>query len=223
MTRSRHRRPRSPLALPRLPLPRLAAAGVVSAVGLALTAGGVYAALNATASNTTPQSDASGTLKLVLADNGAGFTTAVSALAPGDTVNRFVNLTNSGTLDASGLTLGVADTVNSKLTTDATNGLKVTVSSCSVAWAPTTGVCSGTTTTLVSSAALATIKSTPATLSSSAVPAGTTTYLRVALNLPDQAETTVNGTLPTGTIQNLTASLTWTFTETQRAATTTTS
>ena len=39
--------------------------------------------------------------------------------------------------------------------------------------------------------------------------------------LPDQNETTTNGTLPGGTIQGLSTTLTFTFSETQRAATTT--
>ena len=40
------------------------------------------------------------------------------------------------------------------------------------------------------------------------------------MTLPDQSETTTNGTLPAGTIQGLSASLTYTFAETQRDATT---
>lgn len=43
------------------------------------------------------------------------------------------------------------------------------------------------------------------------------------MRLPDQNETTVNGTLPANTIQGLSTNLTYTFTETQRAATTTNS
>ena len=41
--------------------------------------------------------------------------------------------------------------------------------------------------------------------------------------LPDQSETTTNGTLPVGTIQGLSASLRWTFEDAQRASTTTNS
>ena len=206
---------------------RLVAAGTLAATGLLVTTGGVYAALNATAFNTTEQASSSGTLKLSLTDNGAGFTTAVSNLAPGDVVNRYVNLANNGTLDAAGLTLGVTDTVNSKLTTDAVNGLRVSVSSCPTAWTPGSGTgsgtCATTATALATNVPLATLKTTASSLSSSPVAAGASLFLRVALNLPDQNETTVNGQLPTGTIQGLNAALTWTFTETQRTATTTTS
>ena len=72
-------------------------AATVAATGLALTTTGVYAALNATAFNSTAQAAGSGTLRLTLADNGAGFVQAVGNLAPGDVVNRHVSLTNAGT------------------------------------------------------------------------------------------------------------------------------
>lgn len=202
---------------------RLAAAAGVAAAGLALTGGGVFAALNATAFNTTAETVGSGTLKLTLADNGAGFTTAIANLAPGDTVNRFINLTNGGTLDATALTLKVADTTgtNSRLTTDATLGLTATVSTCTVAWT-TAGGCGGTTAAAFGPTALATLKTTPGAVLAS-LAAGANAFLKVSLVLPDQPETTTNGVLPSGTIQGLTASLVWTFTETQRTATTTSS
>jgi hypothetical protein len=201
---------------------RLTAAAAVAASGLALTTGGVLAALNATAFNTTAQPVSSGTLRLTLADNGAGFSIALSNLAPGDVANRFVTLTNAGTLDATGLTLGVADTVNSKLTTDAVNGLRVTVSSCPTAWNPTAGTCT-VTPTVISTTPLATLKTTPGALSSATVPAGAAMHLRLAIALPDQTETTVNGVLPSNTTQGTSANLTWTFTQTQRAAVSTNS
>ena len=46
---------------------------------------------------------------------------------------------------------------------------------------------------------------------------------QVEVSLPNQNETTTNGTLPVGTIQGLNASITWTFSEAQRTATTTNS
>ena len=221
----RHRnRVRAPLGTAQIVgRPLLAAA--VAATGVALTATGVYAALNATAFNSTAQATGSGTLRLTLADNGAGFAQAVSALAPGDVVNRYVSLTNGGTLEGRALTLAVADPVGSRLTTDATSGLRVTVSSCPTAWTATSGTCSTTPTTLTAASGvpLATLKTTASTLLAGAVPVGGAVHLQLALALPDQSETTVNGVLPTGTIQGLSASLTWTFAETQRTPTTTTS
>jgi hypothetical protein len=209
----------------RRPNPRLLAAFAVGAAGLAITGGGVYAALNATASNTTAQSASSGVLSLTMANNGAGFSQSVSNLAPGDVVNRYVTLTQGADLAGKDLTLAIADATPTLLTTDATKGLHVTVTQCVGGdWTVTgAGSCTGTgatTQVLATNVALSTLASTPAALSTS-VAAGSTVKLQLALSLPNQNETTVNGVVPTGTIQGLSSALTWTFGETQRTATTT--
>jgi hypothetical protein len=194
----------------------------VAAVGLVLAGGGVYSLLNATAFNTTAQTVTSGTLKLELANNGVGFSTNISNIAPTDVVNRYVSLTNSGTLAAVDQTLTVSATGSTLLTTSAVKGLAATVDKCSVAWTPGTGVCSGTTTNLVPSTPLATLIGSPATLQAT-VAAGNVLNLKISVTLPDQNETTTNGTLPVGTIQGLSTDITWTFDEEQRAGITTNS
>src|SRR5688572_8079461 len=88
---------------------RLLAAFAIGAAGLAITGSGVYAALNATASNTTAQNATSGVLSLTMANNGVGFSQEVSDLAPGDRVNRYVNLIQGADLDGKDLTLKVTD------------------------------------------------------------------------------------------------------------------
>ncbi|MDQ3486070.1 MAG: hypothetical protein M3445_11780 [Actinomycetota bacterium] len=206
---------------------RMVAGAAFATAGLALAGAGVFAGLNATAANTSPQQVNSGTLKLTMAaaTGSAGFTTTLSNVAPGDVVNRYVDLTNGGTLDGQALTLGASDSTPTKLTTDATNGLRVSVTQCSgAAWAVSTGTCGpgGTTSVLANNVAVSSL-SAPATLIAGSVPAGTVLRLQVAISLPNQNETTVNGVLPTSTIQGLTANLTWTFSEAQRAATTTNS
>lgn len=209
----------------RRPAPALIAAGAVAAAGLAITGAGVFAALNATATNTTAQAATSGVLSLQMSTNSAGFTQAVSNLAPGDTVNRYVTLTQGADLDGKALTLAVTDATPTLLTTSATKGLKVTVTQCSVAWTISSGTCgSGGTSTVLGTAgtALSAIPTaTPEQLVAGAIAAGSTLNLQISLTLPDQTETTVNGSAPTGTIQGLTSALTWTFSETQRTATTT--
>lgn len=200
---------------------RVALAAGVAIVGLLLTGMAVYAGLNADATNTVAQQIDSGTLKLTYADNGAGFTSVAAKMAPGDVVNRYVDLTNGGSLDGQTLTLAAVDSVGSKLSTDATNGLQVSVTDCTVAWNPTTGACSGTAGTPVSGS-LASMATTPLSLASN-VSNGATLHYRVRVTLPDQNETVTNGTLPAGTIQGLSADITWTFNELQRTATTTTS
>jgi hypothetical protein len=48
--------------------------------------------------------------------------------------------------------------------------------------------------------------------------------LQVSLTLPDQAEATVNGRVPTAnTVQGLSTAITWTFSESQRTGATTSS
>jgi spore coat-associated protein N len=209
------------------PSPRLIAAFAVGAAGLAITGGGVYAALNATASNTTAQNASSGVLSLTMADNGTGFSQGISNLAPGDVVNRYVTLTQGGGLDAKDLSLKVSDgtATPTLLTTSDTKGLRVTVKQCVGGdWTVTgAGACTGTgatTAVVVDDVPLSTLATTPDSLAD-AVSAGSTVKLQIALTLPNQDETTVNGVRPTGTIQGLSASLTWTFSETQRTATTT--
>jgi hypothetical protein len=202
---------------------RRTAAGVVFAViGLAITGAGVYAALNATAFNASSQTVSSGTVKLVYADNGAGFSTNITNMAPGDVVNRYVDLSNNGTLAARNLTLSAADATPSNLSTDATNGLHVTVTSCSTVWVPLTGTCTlGLTSVLLTNVPVSSLTSAASTLVSGAL--GAAYQLQFQITLPDQTETTQNGTLPANTIQGLSAAMTWTFGESQRAATTTNS
>lgn len=200
------------------------AAAVVGAAILVATGFGVWATLNATAANATPETVSTGTLKLTLADNGAGFSQSISNLAPGDVVNRYVDLRNIGSLDGQALTMQVAATGSSALISDGstTKAVRVSVNGCSVAWNATAGTCGGSTTQLLAPTAVSSLTSA-ATLVQGSVQAGAAHYLQVSVQLPDQTETTVNGNLPTTTIQNQTAQLTYTFAETQRTATTTSS
>jgi hypothetical protein len=201
---------------------RVAFGAAFAGLGLAITGVGVYAGLTATASNTAAQTISSGTLKLVYADNGTGFTTGFSTLAPGDIVNRYVDLSNTGTLTGKNLTLAASDSSVTKLTNDATNGLHVTVTSCSTVWVPATGACTlGTTSVLLNNVAVSALRTAASSLVSGAVASGY--KLQFSVTLPDQDETTSNGTLPGTTIQGLTANITWTFSESQRDATTTNS
>jgi hypothetical protein len=200
-----------------------AAAGAAVLVG---TGFGVWATLNATASGTA-ESVSSGTLKLTLAANGTGFSNAISNLAPGDVVNRYVDLTNSGTLDAQNLTVQVAGTGASALLTDGvspatTKALRVSITSCTGTWAPTTGVCSGSTSPVLAATTVSGLASATNIIAGS-IPSGTVAHLQISTQLPDQTETTVNGNLPATTIQGQSATLTYTFAETQRTATTTNS
>ena len=214
---SRHRPAWRPLAV------------AITCGAMLTTAGfGVWASLTATAFNASPQSISSGTLSLTLADNGAGFSSSITDMAPGDVVNRYVDLTTGGTLTGQGLTLAVSASGSSTLITDgttpATKALRVSVSSCSTSWNAGTGVCtsSGTVTSLLSATQLASLSSA-ATLIAGTIPGGTVERLLVSVQLPDQTETTTNGSAPSTTIQGQSATLTYSFQESQRTATTTNS
>jgi len=194
--------------------------------GVALASQSVLASLNATAFNTTAQSISTATLKLTQAPSGqtgltAGFNTAVTNVAPGDTINRYVDITNGGTMAGQSMTLQLADAANTVLTSDPTNGLQVVISECSTTFTATTGACGGTTTTALSSTSANALVAAAKSLTVSSTAAGAVVHLKFAISLPAGSETTANGVLPLGTVQGLTSTLTWTFSETQRLATNT--
>lgn len=199
----------------------LGAASAIGATALLVTGTGVLAAANATAFNLTAEPVSSAHLSLALANVGAGFSAPVTDLAPGDVVNRFVTVTNDGTLPARDLTLQVTETGTANpLTADATKGLFVRVTRCSVAWTvnATTGACAGTATDVTPPAGRALSGFGTLPVLTGPIPTGAKTELRIAVLLPDNTEVTINGLPPAGSVQNLTASLRYTFTQTQRAA-----
>jgi len=187
--------------------------------GGALVSSSVFASLTAVATAST--SVTTGTLSLTdtATAGSGGLVTAISAMAPGDTVNRYIDLTNGGTLDGDTPTVRIA-TGGNALTTDGTKGLQITINACSVAWTQATGTCGGTTTAvLASTSALALAADTALNVPSKN--AGAINALKISISLPSGNEVTTNGALPSGTIQGLTTALAWTFTEGQRTATTT--
>lgn len=203
-------------------------AGSAIVISVAAIAGqSVLASLNATTFNTVAANVDSGTLKLSLTDNGAGFTQAISNMAPGDVVNRYVTLKNDGTLDGQALSLKTSQTGSPTLISDSVGGssnqaLKLTVTSCSVAWTPTTGACGGTETAELTARTIGSLTS-PINLTSEVMNSGTFRYLKMSLQLPDQNETTINGVAPANTVQGGSVAITYTFNLGQRTATTTNS
>ena len=207
---------------------QIAIVAMAGTVGVTVASTAASANLDAVATNTTPQTIQSGTLSLITAANAgsSGFTSTVSSMAPGDTLNYAVGVT-TGTMAAQNFYLSINDTATAStlLTTSATKGLTVTVVQCSVAWAMPAGTCSGTTTaTTALNTAVSTMNTTTGggvelTMFTGSVSASTTTYLKFTLTLPASiAETVTNGALPGGTIQGLTASINWKIRTTQRIA-----
>jgi hypothetical protein len=190
-------------------------------VGL-LTTAGVYAALSGVA--TGSEAVTSGTLNLTLsADVGAGFSNFTGKMAPGDTDYVYVDLNNTGTLTtAAGMTLWVAGSPLNALTNGsaAGEGLTVTASQCSVAWTLATGVCSGTTTPILATAQISTFNTAATAVNLLNIPAlaaatGQVAHVQVSLGLAG-TEVSTNGVAPSPTIQGLSTTLTYTFTEQQR-------
>ena len=192
--------------------------------GTALVSSSVFASLTASASNVSGGSVAAGTLKLTQASSTVpgitgGFVTAVSNIAPGDTVNRYIDLTNGGTLDGGVLTLATTASPSNALTTNGAAGLQVTVRECAVPWT-SAGVCTPGATTVLAPTSLLDM-GVAKTLAVSTLLSTAVNHMQFAISLPVGSEVTVNGTLPSGTVQGLTTVLTWNFLETLRTNATT--
>ncbi|MCW2923747.1 MAG: hypothetical protein JWM98_1151 [Thermoleophilia bacterium] len=184
-------------------------------LGTAASIAGLGSFASFTSTTSASQAHTSGTVTLGLGAAGGvdnRLTVGTANLAAGDTIERAVKLTNSGTLDLSTATLTTTATTSSLLDTDATNGLQMQVDKCSAAWtesaAPYTYTCSGTTTAVV--AARAVIGSNLALGSLASLTVGGSDYLRVKLTLPAAAP---------NTLQGLASTLQYRFDATQRAAT----
>jgi spore coat-associated protein N len=156
-----------------------------------------------------------GTVTIALGATGAAtnrLNVGASALAPGDTIQRSVDLTNSGSIDLAGVTLTTTASPSSLLDTDGTNGLQMAVDKCSVAWTeagpPYTYTCSGSTSSVLASRAV--IGSNLSLSNLGVTTAGATDHLRVTLTLPSGAP---------NTLQNQSSTITYAFTGTQRTAT----
>ena len=174
---------------------------------------GAYATFTSTASAT--HSVTTGTVTIALGATGAStnrLNVDATLVAPGDTIQRSVDLINQGSLDLASITLTTSATVNSLLDTDGTNGLQMTIDRCSVPWTESgsspafTYSCGGTTSTVLASRAV--IGSNLALSNLGSLTAGVTDHLH--LTLPTTAD---------NTFQNKTSTVQYSFTGTQRAAT----
>jgi spore coat-associated protein N len=187
----------------------------VAVLGAAASIAGLGTYATWTSTTSENHTISSGTVTIALGATGAAtnrLNVGASALAPGDTIQRSVDLTNSGSIDLAGVTLATTASPSSLLDTDATNGLQMVVDKCSVAWTeagpPFTYTCSGSTSSVLASRA---VIGSNLSLSNLGVTApGATDHLRVTLTLPSGAP---------NTLQNQSSTITYAFTGTQRTAT----
>lgn len=194
--------------------------------GAGLVASNVFASLSATATNTSGGTVTTGTLKLeyLAAGSSLAFSSPISALGPGDTVNRYIDLSVTGNLDGESATVQISTSDSNTLVNDSLKGLQISISACSVAWTQTgAGTCSGTTTSVLTSTPVVTLKASATSIVLPSTLAAGVNRLRLTTNLPAGSENTINGVLPVGTVQGLTASLTWAFVIQERAVTNTSS
>ncbi|WP_341243097.1 hypothetical protein, partial [uncultured Nocardioides sp.] len=112
-----------------------------------------------TSSTEATEAVASGETKIELAGQGTqGLDMAAVGLVPGDTVERAVQLTRAGTTEGFGsvaLTTTSAAAAPSILTSDAKNGLQLSIDQCATAWVKAAEskrmTCGGEVTSIVSS------------------------------------------------------------------------
>ncbi len=183
-----------------------------------LTGFGTYATFNASAYNVSPQSVASGRLELRLNERGAGFTDSIHDMAPGDQINRFVQLTNNGGLNGKGIELMIESRGDAVLISNHQNGpraLHVEIAECSQPWVVASATCEGTVSELLTTLELNQLSNWTA-LNVEQMAAGTRRHLKIRLLLPDQDETTVNGESPATSVQGATARLKYIFRTTQQ-------
>ncbi|HEU4545629.1 MAG TPA: TasA family protein [Microlunatus sp.] len=154
----------------------------------------------------------SGTLSINLSQQGYAVPVTTAGFLPGDSITRAVNLVNDGNSALGSVSLSSVATASSVLTTDLSNGLQLAVKKCSVAWtqggtaqAPTY-TCSGTETLVGSGPAV----NNMAVNGAAALNPGGTDHLTFSISLPGTAD---------NTFQGKTASLSLTFTGTQRTGT----
>ena len=154
----------------------------------------------------------SGTLSIDLSQPGFAVPVTTTGFVPGDSLTRAVNLVNDGNSPLGSVTLSSSATASSVLTTDVTNGLQLTVKKCSVAWtqggtaSAATYTCAGTETLIGSGPVVNNVTINGA----AALNAGGTDYLTFSISLPASAD---------NTFQGKSASLSLTFTGTQRTGT----
>ncbi|WP_247827490.1 CalY family protein [Arthrobacter antioxidans] len=142
-------------------------------------------------------------------------TVPATGVVPGDSIQRVATLTNAGNQNFGGVTLTTTATgAPSRLTTDAANGLQLTVDACSIPWteagtAPAnTYTCGGTLSTVLATRSI--IGPDVALNNLASMTSTKADNLRITAALPTAAD---------NAFQGLSSTVDFAFTATQRAAT----
>jgi predicted ribosomally synthesized peptide with SipW-like signal peptide len=189
----------------------------LGAIGVAAGMAGLGTFATFTSSTSASHSVTTGTVTIALGATGAAtnrLNVNATGVAPGDTMQRSFDITNSGSLNLASVTLTTTASTSSLLDTDATNGLQMVIDRCSTSWTESgsspafTYTCGGSTSTVLASRAV--IGSTLSLSNLTVTTAGNTDHLRLTLTLPTSAG---------NSFQGISSTISYAFTGTQRAAT----
>ncbi len=188
---------------------------VVLGVMGSLTGLGTYASFTSTA-NVAQGSIGSGAVTIAISGAGATnrLTLGATGIVPGDTLQRAVDLQDTGDTALASIALTTTASPSSLLDTDVANGLQLVVDRCTQAWTESgttpafTYTCGGTTSIVLASQPV--IGSNLALSNLTTTTPGTTDHLRVTLTFPASAG---------NTFQGQTSAITYAFTGNQRTAT----
>ncbi len=190
----------------------------VALLGVAASVAGLGTYGSFTSTTSASETVTAGSVKVELGAAGSAanrLNVTAANIVPGDTIQRAVTLSNTGNQNFGGVTLSTTATAVNLLTTDALNGLQVTVDTCSVPWteagtAPAyTYTCvGGTTTTVVPTRQI--IGANLPLNGLTSMTTGKADNLRVTTTLPVSAD---------NNFQNLTNTVSFDFLATQRAGT----
>ncbi|WDF35102.1 TasA family protein (plasmid) [Arthrobacter agilis] len=190
----------------------------VALLGVAASVAGLGTYGSFTSTTSASETVTAGTVNVALGAAGSAanrLTVPAAGVVPGDSIQRAATLTNAGNQDFGGVTLSTTTTTPAtKLTSDAVNGLQLSVDACSVPWteagtAPAyTYTCAGTVTSVLTTRPI--LGTDVALTNLTSMTSTKADNLRVTATLPVAAD---------NTFQGLTSTVNVAFTATQRAAT----
>lgn len=186
----------------------------VALVGTAAAVAGLGTYGAFTSTTTANQQVTAGTVVINLAQSST-FATPITGMLPGDKVEKLATLQNTGNSGLNGVTLTTAlpdNAASTLLTSDATHGLKITIETCSVPW-------TGLTAPYICLASKTVLAETP--IIGDGLPKALTNLASLAPQSSDHLKiTTALPSTAGNDFQGKSTTVNFTFTATQRTATT---
>lgn len=147
----------------------------------------------------------------------AGFKQPITNLSPGDSASRYIDIKNVGTLSGRDMSIQVKNISLSSLTSYQQDAIKVSITQCPTQFTPKTGDCPKELHLALAQTPLSGLTQNPKLLllPQEVLIKQSDVHLRFNFTIPDTHEVTINGKLPTNTLQGIHAEFIWTFNETQ--------